>query len=93
MEIIQENTEKNGVFRAVENGVEAGEMTYVWAGDKKIIIDHTGVQEAFNGQGVGKKLVLASVAFARQNDLKILPLCPFAKATFQRNADIQDVLA
>jgi len=93
MEIIQENTEKNGVFRAVENGVEAGEMTYVWAGDKKIIIDHTGVQEAFNGQGVGKKLVLAAVAFARQNDLKILPLCPFAKATFQRNADIQDVLA
>lgn len=93
MEIIQENNEKNGVFKAIENGVEAGDMTYVWAGDKKIIIDHTGVQEAFNGQGVGKKMVLAAVEFARKNDLKIMPLCPFAKATFERNADIRDVLA
>ncbi len=93
MKIIQENNSKNGVFKAIEDGLEAGEMTYVWAGEKKMIIDHTGVQEAFNGKGVGKKLVMAAVSFARENDIKIMPLCPFAKATFDRNPEIEDVLA
>ncbi len=93
MEVIQENNEKNGVFKAFENGVEAGNMTYVWAGENKIIIDHTGVKEEFNGKGVGKKLLMAAVNFARDKGIKIMPLCPFAKANFEKNTDIQDVLA
>ncbi|WP_246131531.1 GNAT family N-acetyltransferase [Aquimarina intermedia] len=54
-------------------------MTYTWAGKSKFIINHTGVEEQFSGKGFGKKLVMKSVEFARNNDLKILPLCPFAK--------------
>ena len=32
---------KKGHFKAVEDGNELGKMTYVWAGEDKIIIDHT----------------------------------------------------
>ena len=38
------------------------------------------------------EMVLAAVDFARKNGLKIIPLCPFANATFQKNVDLQDVL-
>lgn len=93
MEIVQENNEKNGVFKAIESGVEAGNMTYVWAGENKIIIDHTGVKEEFNGKGVGKKLLMAAVNFAREKNIKIMPLCPFAKASFEKNSEIRNVLA
>ncbi|WP_325581409.1 hypothetical protein [Gelidibacter sp.] len=32
------------------------------------------------------------VEFTRNKDLKIIPLCPFAKANFQKDTSIQDVL-
>jgi len=93
MNIIQDNNATRGAFIAIDNEVEAGLMTYTWAGETKFIIDHTEVNEAFNGQGVGKKMVLAAVDFARKNNLKILPLCPFAKSVFLKQADeFKDVL-
>lgn len=93
MKITQKNNEKNGVFEATVDGVKAGEMTYTWAGKDKFIIDHTGVNEDFKGQGVGKQLLLQVVEYARENNLKVIPLCPFAKATFEKSPDLQDVLA
>ncbi|MBB4802957.1 putative GNAT family acetyltransferase [Flavobacterium nitrogenifigens] len=92
MEIQQINDIRKGYFEAVEDGKEAGKMTYTWAGDSKFIIDHTEVSPEFNGKGVGKKLVMASVEYARANNLKIIPLCPFAKSVFDKVEEIRDVL-
>lgn len=93
MEIEHISNETKGFFKAVEEGKEAGRMTYSWAGEKKFIIDHTEVNPAFNGKGVGKKLVMAAVEYARKNDLKIIPLCPFAKSVFDKTEEIRDVLS
>ena len=93
IEVVQNNNEKNGEFEAFFDGKHAGLMTYTWAGTDKFIIDHTEVDEAFGGKGIGKHLVLAAVDFARKNSLKIIPLCPFANATFKRNPDLGDVLS
>ncbi|OXB08054.1 GNAT family N-acetyltransferase [Flavobacterium plurextorum] len=92
MEIQQINDTRRGYFEAVEDGKEAGKMTYTWAGDSKFIIDHTEVNPDFNGKGVGKKLVMAAVEYARTNNLKIIPLCPFAKSVFDKVEEIRDVL-
>ncbi|MBO9585211.1 MAG: N-acetyltransferase [Flavobacterium sp.] len=92
MEIQQINDTKRGYFEAIEDGKEAGKMTYTWAGDSKFIIDHTEVSPDFNGKGVGKKLVMAAVDYARTNNLKIIPLCPFAKSVFEKVPEIHDVL-
>lgn len=93
MEIQQFDRESKGFFKAVEDGQEAGRMTYSWAGPDKFIIDHTEVNEAFNGRGVGKQMVMKAVEFARQKNLKIIPLCPFAKSVFNKVEEIRDVLA
>lgn len=93
MEIKREDNGKKGAFLAMEGETQAGMMTYVWAGEGKFIIDHTEVNPEFNGQGVGKKMVMAAVEFARENNLKITPLCPFAKSVFDRMVEIQDVRA
>ncbi len=92
MEIIQENNERRGSFKAIEEGKEAGVMTYTWAGPTKFIIDHTEVNEDFKGKGVGQQMLMKAVAYARTNHLKIMPLCPFAKSVFDKNLDITDVL-
>jgi len=92
MEITQIEQEHKGYFKAGENDIEAGRMTYSWAGKDKFIIDHTEVNPAFSGRGVGKLMVIAAVDFARAKQIKIIPLCPFAKSVFEKNPDLRDVL-
>lgn len=84
---------KKGEFALYEADVKAGHMTYVWAGDDKFIIDHTEVYPEFGGRGFGRKLVDAAVEFARENNLKIIPLCPYAKGVFDKTDEIKDVLS
>lgn len=92
LEIQHQSIENKGAFFIEMNGVKAAEMTYSKAGAGLIIIDHTEVSDALRGTGSGKKLVMAAVEHARENNLKILPLCPFAKAVFDKTEAIRDVL-
>lgn len=82
-----------GEFVIYYDSEKAGLMVYNWINDDTFVISHTEVDEAYNGKGLGKLLVLESVEFARKNGKKIVPMCPFAKVVFERNPDLQDVLA
>lgn len=92
MTILQTDDSKKGAFYVVENGERLAEMTYVWAGTGMFIIDHTEVSDKLAGKGAGKQLVAKAVAFAREKNIKIKPLCPFAKAVFDKTPDYRDVL-
>lgn len=93
MEVQQSETGRKGKFFVEIDGTQLAEMTYTYAGPSKIIIDHTEVDESLKGQGVGYKLVEAAVGFLRDNELKVIPLCPFAKAVFEKRKDLySDVL-
>ena len=76
----------------IENGERLAEMTYTVAGSR-VIIDHTDVDDRLRGQGAGKQLVKAAVEWARAEQRKLMPLCPFAKSVFDKTADYSDVLA
>lgn len=92
MIIEQINNEKKGAFKAMDNDIVAGELVYTWAGTDKFIIEHTEVDDNYAGKSIGKKLVMEAVKYARENKKKILPLCPFAKALFDKLPEIHDVL-
>ena len=92
MDIQHKDNGEKGMFYVTVEGKTAAEMTYLWSGDQRIIIDHTGVSGALKGEGIGKQLVQAAVVFAREKQIKILPLCPFARAVFDKTPDYQDVL-
>ncbi|MEO0549452.1 MAG: GNAT family N-acetyltransferase [Pseudomonadota bacterium] len=89
--ITREDGSSGGRYVTTINGDEA-EMTYSRAGTNRIIIDHTGVPDSMRGLGVGKKLVEAAVKDARKENFKIIPLCPFAKATLEKTPEWQDVV-
>lgn len=88
-----EDDGKKGRFVLLEDSKEAGEMTFTWAGKTKIIIDHTGIDEAYGGKGYGKLLLAKALEFVREKGIKVIPLCPFAKAMMDRDPSTQDVLA
>lgn len=83
---------KKGYFHIHVDGKQEGKMTFVFAGDDKIIIDHTEVNPGNEGKGFGKKMVTKAVEWARENDMKIVPLCPFAKSVFDKVPEYRDVL-
>lgn len=92
MELLNDFNEKNGTFYLQENGKRQAELTYVFAGPVKFIIDHTEVFPGNEGKGLGKQLVKAAVEFARKNDLKILPVCPYAKSVMEKAHEYVDIL-
>ena len=75
-----------------EEGRHLAVMTYIWAGEKRMVIDHTEVDAALKGQGIGNQLVAAAVENARTQGFKILLLCPFAKAVMTKETSYADVL-
>lgn len=81
-----------GYFYVSVDGKQEGKMTFVFAGNDKIIIDHTEVNPGNNGKGYGKKMVAKAVEYAREKNIKIIPLCPFAKKVFDKTPEFRDVL-
>ncbi len=68
------------------------EMTFVLSGESLIIIEHTNVSEELKGQGAGKILLKELVDWARKEDKKIMPLCPYAKAQMEKNEEYHDII-
>ena len=92
-EIVEiEHNEKKGLFYIKSDNKVVAEMTFVFAGTARFIIDHTDISPAYNGKGYGKMMVAKAVEFARGNGLKIIPLCPYAKSVFDKTPEYNDVL-
>ena len=92
IEIKQIKDEAKCRFAAMADDKQAGAIFYTSAGKKKMILDHTEVDDAYRGQSIGKKVLMYIVEFARENNIKIIPLCPFAKSVFDKDKSIGDVL-
>ncbi|HLO72360.1 MAG TPA: GNAT family N-acetyltransferase [Flavobacterium sp.] len=84
--------DNKGAFYIEVEGKQEAMMTFVFAGEDKIIIDHTEVNPGNEGKGLGKKMVIKAVEFARDKNIKIIPLCPFAKSVFDKTPEFRYVL-
>lgn len=93
MTIQHKEMQDEGMFFIAENNDVVAEIVYSKSGDNTLVIEHTEVAKPLRGHDIGYELVHRTVEFARMHGLKISPLCPFAKAVFERKADYQDVLA
>ncbi|HNR22339.1 MAG TPA: GNAT family N-acetyltransferase [Steroidobacteraceae bacterium] len=82
-----------GAFFVMQDGKRLAEMTYSRASPTLVIIDHTEVDGSLGGKGVGRRLLDAAVQWARDTGTRVMATCPFAKAQFDRDPSIGDVLA
>jgi predicted GNAT family acetyltransferase len=91
--ISHEESGHRGAFFYQQDGKRLAEMTYSRANASLVIIDHTEVDASLGGQGVGRQLLDAAVKWARETHTKVMATCPFAKAQFEKDPTIRDVLA
>ena len=52
---------------------------------KNFVITHVGVYPEHRGQGVAAKIVEAALGYARENSLRVIPMCSYAAAYIRRN--------
>jgi predicted GNAT family acetyltransferase len=81
-----------GAWVIEQDGETLAELSYTTAGSR-LILDHTDVSDKLRGTGTGKKLVEAAVLWARGANVKLIPLCPFAKSVFDKTPEFRDVLS
>ncbi len=86
---VTDNREKNRF--EIDLGGETAIAEYLLPAGT-IIFSHTEVPEGHEGQGIGKALIRAGLASARERGLKVVPLCPFFAAYMKKNAAEHDLL-
>jgi predicted GNAT family acetyltransferase len=83
---------RGGAFFVEVGGERLAEMTYTRPSPGRAVIEHTTVSDRLGGRGVGKRLVLAGVEWARATGTKLTPQCSYARAVLQRDPSLADVL-
>jgi predicted GNAT family acetyltransferase len=89
--IEHEEHDGRGAFFLERDGARLAEMTYSRAGEARIIIDHTFVDDRLRGLGVARRLLDAAVSWARSSKTRVHATCPYAKAQFEKDSSIRDV--
>lgn len=87
--IQHKQNDKRGIFYMKKEEKTIAELTYTLK-DQIMTIDHTEVNPSMEGNGLGGQLVEASYAFAKAENFKINPLCPFAEVMFDRHSEWSD---
>jgi uncharacterized protein len=59
---------------------------------RAVVLIHTDVDPAFEGQGLGSRLVAGALADLRSRGLKLVPLCPFVADYLRRHPEQQDLV-
>jgi predicted GNAT family acetyltransferase len=93
MQIQRDEHGKKGAFYIEDDGEWVAELTYFRSGQDVITVDHTEVDESLRGEGVGQQLVKAAVDFARENNLRIKPACPYFRGVVDTTPEFKEVLA
>jgi predicted GNAT family acetyltransferase len=93
LEVKREEHGHRSSFFLEKDGARVAEMTMSRVNPTLVMIDHTEVSDTLRGQGAGRQLLDAAVAWARSTNAKFIPVCPFAKAQFDKDPSIRDVLS
>jgi uncharacterized protein len=59
-------------------------LDYIQDG-KNFVITHVGVHPDLRGQGIAGRIVEVSLEYAKENDLRVVPMCSYAAAYIRKH--------
>jgi predicted GNAT family acetyltransferase len=72
-------------FELREDGA-TGVLTYD-RDERSVRFLHTVVPPEIEGRGIGSRLTETAVAWAREQDLAVIPVCPFVRTWLEQHPD------
>jgi len=80
------DAKNHGGFNLYDDGIKIGEMV-VSISNGNLTVYHTEVDENQGGKGYARQLLDTMTAYARENNLKVIALCPYVHAQFTRHPE------
>lgn len=74
----------------IHEGNQIAQLVYDESGDT-IALVHTEVPPSLEGEGYGGALAKAALDYARNQNLRVVPSCPFVAAYIRRHPEYQDL--
>lgn len=71
-------------------GEYLSKLDYIQDG-KNFVITHVGVHPELRGQGLAGRIVEASLAYAKEKSLRVVPMCSYAAAFMRRNPEYMEL--
>jgi uncharacterized protein len=78
-------------FATRVNGLLA-QVAYRLNGDV-ITFTHTEVPDALSGRGIANKLAVHVLEYAKEHQLRVIPMCPFIAAYIKRHPEYAPLVA
>jgi predicted GNAT family acetyltransferase len=72
-------------FEAWING-HLSKLDYIQDG-RNFVITHVGVYPELRGQGIAGKITQVSLEYAREHDLRVIPMCGYAAAYIRKHPE------
>lgn len=91
-EIRFEHDEERQTFDALI-GQDRATLEYRSNKEGKIFLTHTEVPPALQGNGVGSKLLIHVFDYIRDNNMRMIPVCPFVKSYLKRHPEYMKLVA
>ena len=92
MEIQHDEQGKKGEFYVDEDGERVAKLQYFHSREGEINAYHTEVADSLAGKGVGKQLVSALAAYAREKNVKVHATCTYAHKIMSASDEYKDLL-
>jgi len=65
-------------------------LDYIQDG-KNFVITHVGVHPDFRGHGVAGRIVQVGLEYAKENSLRVVPMCSYAAAYIRRHPEYAEL--
>lgn len=60
--------------------------------EKNLTIPHVGVAKALEGRGIAGELTRTALDWARAENYRVIPVCPYVQAWLRRHPEYQDLV-
>ena len=87
LEVIRNEEERR--FEAWIEGT-LSKLDYIQDG-KNFVITHVGVHPDLRGQGIAGRIVQVSLEYAREHELRVVPMCSYAAAYIRRHPEYAEL--
>lgn len=92
MAIEIKHDKENQKFYTIVDDKEAV-ATYLIKDSNTLVFNHTYVPPEFRNRGIAAKLVEYGLNYLKENNLKVIPSCPYVALFIKRNEKFKELLA
>ncbi len=92
MAIEVRRNDEAGAYEIYVDGAKAG-LTQITPRDGVIVMPHTEIDDAYEGQGLASKLVSGALDDIRSRGERIKPVCAYIRSFLEKHPEYADLVA